>query len=157
EDHTNAVVKQFQREFTRRGEEVVQQVDAIAAGDQVTALALALSRGTPDYGAYLNETRTLAENHRLDFLEFVDNAGTILASAQSPAKFGYKEPALNLAHRNPKEAYLKVEDLPEGAVIGLFATRAITVGDKPLYVIGGRRLDKEFLASLALPSGMRAF
>ena len=167
EEHMNALVKQFQREFNRRGEEVVHQVDAIASPDQdrsgsesaalTTRIALAISRGTPDYGAYISETKTIGENHRLDFLEFVDNNGNILSSAQSPAKFGYKEPALNLAHSNPKEAYLKVEYLPEGAVLGLFATRAITIGDTPLYVIGGRRLDKDFLASLVLPSGMRVF
>jgi two-component system, NtrC family, nitrogen regulation sensor histidine kinase NtrY len=157
DERTSALVKQFQREFTRRGEDVVRQVDAIASSDAATRMALALSRSAPDYGAYLNEARTLADTHQLDFLEFVDNAGTIISSAQSPAKYGYKEPALNLAHNNPKEAYLKVEDLTDGPAIGLFATRAVTVGDTPVYVIGGRRLDKDFLASLELPAGMRAF
>ena len=33
--------------------------------------------------------------------------------------------------------------------------RLVQVGDKPLYVIGGRRLDKDFLGSLELPAGMR--
>jgi signal transduction histidine kinase len=33
--------------------------------------------------------------------------------------------------------------------------RQVEVGDKPLWVIGGLRLDKEFLASLELPTGMR--
>ncbi len=157
EERTMALVKQFQREFTRRGEDVVHQVNAIAAGEQATRIALALNRGTPDYGEYLTEAKSVADNHQLDFLEFVDNSGSIVASAQSPAKFGYKEPALNLAHSNPKEAYLKVEDMAEGPVLGLFATRAITIGEAPLYVVGGRRLDKEFLASLELPTGMRAF
>jgi signal transduction histidine kinase/type II secretory pathway pseudopilin PulG len=157
EEHTNALVQQFQREFDRRGEEVVQQVDAIAAGDQVTRMAVLVSRGSSDYGSFLTDTRAAADNHRLDFLEIVDSTGTILASAQSQAKFGYKEPALNLAHSGPKRAYLKVEDIPEGPVLGLFATRAVTIGETPLYVIGGRRLDKDFVASLVLPTGMRAF
>ena len=30
------------------------------------------------------------------------------------------------------------------------------VGDKPIFVIGGRRLDQDFMASLELPAGMRA-
>ena len=34
--------------------------------------------------------------------------------------------------------------------------RTQSVGDRNLYVIGGRRLDQNFLASLVLPSGMRA-
>jgi hypothetical protein len=32
----------------------------------------------------------------------------------------------------------------------------VEVGDKPIFVIGGRRLDQDFMASLELPSGMRA-
>jgi two-component system nitrogen regulation sensor histidine kinase NtrY len=32
----------------------------------------------------------------------------------------------------------------------------VNVGEKPLLVIGGRRIDKNFLASLQLPAGMRA-
>src|SRR6202171_3717340 len=34
--------------------------------------------------------------------------------------------------------------------------RQVEVGDKPIYVIGGRRLDKDFMRSLELPAGMRA-
>lgn len=157
EERTAALVNQFQREFKRRGEGVVRQVDAIAASDAMKQIAVALSRGAPDYAAYLNEAGTLADSHQLEFLEIVDNAGTIISSAQSRAKYGYKEPALNLAHNNPREAYLKVEDLTEGPALGLFATRAVTIGETPVYVIGGRRLDKEFLGSWELPAGMRAF
>ena len=54
-------------------------------------MALAASRGTTDYGAFVNDAKTLADNQQLDFLEFVDKRGTILSSAQWPAKFGYKE------------------------------------------------------------------
>jgi signal transduction histidine kinase len=38
----------------------------------------------------------------------------------------------------------------------LFAVRAAKIGDKPLYVIGGLRLDRNALAALELPAGMRA-
>src|SRR5262249_49897485 len=48
-------------------------------------------------------------------------------------------------------------DLSDGSVLGLFAIREVKVGDKPLYVIGGRTLDRRFFASLELPAGMRAF
>jgi len=34
--------------------------------------------------------------------------------------------------------------------------RTQTVGNKTIYIIGGRRLDQNFLASLELPEGMRA-
>jgi signal transduction histidine kinase len=156
EDRTLALIKQFQREFSRRGDDIVRRVEAIASSDSVTHMALAVSRSAPDYGAYLSEARSLADNQQLDFLELLDSQGAIISSAQSPAKFGYKTSGFNPAQPVPKAAYLKQEELPEGSVLGLFATRAVTVADKPLYVLGGRHLDKDFLASLELPSGMRA-
>ena len=32
----------------------------------------------------------------------------------------------------------------------------VGLGERKLYVAGGRRIDKEFLGSLVLPAGMRA-
>jgi two-component system, NtrC family, nitrogen regulation sensor histidine kinase NtrY len=154
EERTAALVAQFRHDFSRRGEEVVQRVEAIARSDNAIRIALAINRGTPDYGAYLNEAKSLAQSQRLDFLEFVDSEGAVISSAQWPGKFGYKESALPSSA--PKEAFLRQEELPEGAALGLSAIRQIKVGDEPLYVIGGRRVDQEFLASLELPAGMRA-
>jgi two-component system nitrogen regulation sensor histidine kinase NtrY len=154
EERTVALVGQFRRSFARQGEEVVRRVETIASGDAATGLALTLSHGSPDYGAYLNQAKAIAENQQLDFLEFVDGQGTILSSAQWPAKFGYKDPLSFSAV--PKEAFLKREDLPDGAAVGVFAVREVNVGDKPFFVIGGRRLDRNFLARLEPPPGMRA-
>ena len=123
EERSAALVAQFRREFNRRGEEVAHRVETIAASEGTTRMALALSHGSPDYGAYLNEARTIADNHQLDFLEFIDSQGTIISSAQWPAKFGYKE-TLTLAATIPKDAFLKQEELPDGAALGLFAVRA---------------------------------
>jgi len=155
EQRSAALLAQFRREFNRRGEEVAHRVGTIAASDGTTRMALALSRGSPDYGAYLNEARTVADNQQLDFLEFIDSQGTILSSAQWPAKFGYKE---DLALTSPiaKDAFLKQEETPDGAALGLFAVRAVALGEKPFFVVGGLRLDNSFLASLELPAGMRA-
>jgi len=155
EERSAALVAQFRHEFNRRGEEVAHHVDTIAASEGTTRMALALLHGSPDYGAYLNEARTIADNHQLDFLEFIDNQGTIISSAQWPAKFGYKETP-TLAATIPKDAFLKPEEVPDGAALGLFAVRQVTLGEKPLFVVGGRRIDKDFLASLELPAGMRA-
>jgi two-component system nitrogen regulation sensor histidine kinase NtrY len=152
EERSAALVAQFRREFNRRGEEVAHRVEAIAASESTTRMSLALTHGLPDYGAYLNEAKTIADNQQLDFLEFIDSQGTIISSAQWPAKFGYKE-TLTLASPS---AFLKQEELPDGAALGLFAVRAVNLGERPLFVIGGRRIDKDFLASLELPSGMRA-
>jgi len=151
---TDALVAQFRREFDRRGEEVMRRVESIAASDASMRMALALGHGTPDYGSYLSEVKDIAESQELDFLEFLDGQGTVISSAESPARFGYKEniPLANL----PQQAFLREEDLPEGAALGLFAIRKIENAGEPLYVIGGVRLDKNFLARLELPAGMRA-
>jgi two-component system, NtrC family, nitrogen regulation sensor histidine kinase NtrY len=155
EERTAALVAQFRREFNRRGEEVVHRVTAIAAGEAAIRMALDLSHGSPEYSTYLNEAKTIADNQQLDFLEFIDSQGTVISSAQSPAKFGYKE-ILSLISATPADAFLKQEELPDGAALGLFAVREVTVAEKPLFVVGGRRIDKDFLASLELPAGMRA-
>jgi two-component system nitrogen regulation sensor histidine kinase NtrY len=155
EERTAALVAQFRREFNRRGEEVTHHIETIASSEGTTRMALALSHGSPDYGAYLNEAKTIADNQQLDFLEFIDSQATVISSAQWPAKFGYKEP-LALISASPKDAFLKQEELPDGAALGLFAVRELNLGEKPLFVVGGRRIDKDFLASLELPAGMRA-
>jgi two-component system nitrogen regulation sensor histidine kinase NtrY len=154
EDQTTALTAQFRHEFARRGEEVAHKVDAIARTDAATRMALAVSRGSTDYGAYVNDAKALADNQQLDFLEFVDSRGTILSSAQWPAKFGYKENSLPAAPLS-KNTFLRQEELADGAALALSAIRQVPVGDQPLYVIGGKRLDQDFLQSLELPAGMR--
>jgi two-component system, NtrC family, nitrogen regulation sensor histidine kinase NtrY len=155
EERTTALVTQFRRAFNRRGQEVVQRVEAVAASDVCMRLALALNRTPPNYAAYLNEAKSLADNQQLDFLEFAGPDGKIISSAQWPAKFGYPERLL-LTGLVPRDAFLRQEDLPAGPALGLSAIRKVDVGDTSLYVIGGRRLDRNFMAGLELPSGMRA-
>jgi two-component system, NtrC family, nitrogen regulation sensor histidine kinase NtrY len=150
-----ALVAQFRREFDRRGAEVARRIEAISGGEDAARLALAVNRGAPDYGSYVGVARGVAESQRLDFLEFLDDQGTIISSAQWPAKFGYKELSLPSAPL-PNDVFLRQEALPEGAALGLSAVRQVRIGDKPLFVIGGVRLDKGFLASLDLPAGTRA-
>jgi two-component system nitrogen regulation sensor histidine kinase NtrY len=149
---TEALVQQFQREFERRGEDVVQRVQSIADNEAVVRLAIDVAHGG-DPSAYLNEAAQQAQSHQLDFLELVSSDGAILSSAQWPARFGYKEPAVSIA---PGKAFLKREELQDGVALGLFAVRPIRIGDKPIYVVGGERLDQNFIAGLTLPVGMRA-
>jgi signal transduction histidine kinase len=152
-ERTEALVAQFRREFTRRGDDVVRRVEAIAAGDTVSRMALDLSHGT-DSSAYVTEAKAVADSHQLDLLELVAADGTIISSAHWPARFGYKE---DVASGLPaKGAKLRLVPLPDGATLGLMAARAVNIGDKPLLVLGGQRLDREFISSLSLPAGMRA-
>ena len=149
---TAAFVAQFRDEFNRRGEEVAQRVQAASSSQEAAHIAMAAAQTTPNYNAFLNDARIVAVAQRLDFLEFVDDRGTIISSAQWPAKFGYTEP---LVTRNaPSTPFLKQEENPGGYSFGLFAMRAATAGDRKLYVIGGMRLDQRFLSSLDPPAGM---
>jgi two-component system nitrogen regulation sensor histidine kinase NtrY len=157
EERTAALISQFQREFNRRGDEVLRRLQAIASNESLSRLVLAGGQNPPDYGAFLNEARSFAESQQLDFLEFLTADGTIISSAQSPARFGYKDSSIgDLRQAAAQSAFLKIEDQSDGPQLGLFAVRALTPGDNPLYVVGGRKLDKDFLATLELPVGMRA-
>ena len=146
---TGALVQQFQREFQRRGNDVLQRVKIVADTDAVSRMALDLAHGG-DPATYLTEAAQQASAHQLDFLEFVSADGIIISSAQSPARFGYKEPTPTFAAAD--KPFLKREELQEGTVLGLFAVKTIRMGEQPIYVLGGVRLDQSFLSSLALPS-----
>jgi two-component system nitrogen regulation sensor histidine kinase NtrY len=154
-ERTVALVAQFRREFSKRGEEISRRVETIATSETARRMALALSHGVPDYAAYLNEAGSVAESQQLDFLEFLDSEGTIISSAQWRAKYGYKE-TLAPTGPIPQTAFLKQEELADGAALGLCAIRRVNVGEKPLFVLGCRRINRDFLASLELPAGMRA-
>ncbi len=160
QDRANAVSAQFRSEFQRQGSEVERKVESVTRSEIVQHIALDMNRGVPDPGGYVSEARSLAGQQQLDFLELVDNQGTILSSAQWQAKFGYPEPAIPKAASStdaiPDGAFLKREELPDGATLGLFALRVVRVAEQQaLYVIGGERLDQGFLSTLDIPSGTR--
>src|ERR1700730_14993002 len=136
QDRANAIAAQFRSEFQRRGSEIARKVESVAAGETVRHLALDMNRGATDSGEYVGAAHTLAGQQQLDFLELVDSRGTILSSAQWQAKFGYPEVAIPQASTPaasaPTGAFLKREELPDGATLGLFAVRAARVGEQPL-------------------------
>ena len=164
DQRTAALVAQFQREFNRRGENVARRVEAIAGSDPVNRMATALNGASPgtslgasaDSAEYFDLARQMAENRQLDFLEFLDGQGKIISSAQWPAKFGYPEIGVEgLSASSGQDAFLKREELQDSTALGLFAVRATHVGEHPVYVVGGQRLDKNFLSALDLPADMR--
>jgi hypothetical protein len=156
EERTAALVTQFRREFNRQGEDVARRVEAIAASEDVSRMAVKLNRPQADAGPYFELAKTTAENGRLDFLEFVESDGIIISSAQWLANFGHPESGVGTFTASVDQgAFLKQEELQDGTALGLFAVRATRVGERPIYVIGGRRLDKSFLSGIDLPVGMR--
>jgi signal transduction histidine kinase len=156
-ERTAALVAQFQREFNHRGEDVARRVDGIASSDAITRIATALNGTAADSTGYFDLARSLAESRQLDFLELLDWRGTIISSAEWPAKFGYPESAFeSLTGSADRGAFLKLEELQDSTALGLIAVKTVQVGEHPVYVVGGRRLDKSFLSALDLPPDMRA-
>jgi two-component system, NtrC family, nitrogen regulation sensor histidine kinase NtrY len=153
QEETGLFVSQFQREFQHRSLEVAAAVARIASSERMRGLALELEQ-SGDASPYLTEAETLSQDAQLDFLEIVGPDGNIVSSAQWPARFGYPEPAANAA----QSAFLKSEDLPDGAVaLGMFAMRRVHLSDAssaPIRILGGKRLDQSFLADLPTAPGM---
>jgi signal transduction histidine kinase len=154
---TAALVALFRLEFSRRGEEVVRRVEGLAAAESTLRMAIDLDRSDADPAPYVNGAGALAATYGLDFLELISYDGTIVSSAQWPARFGYKaEWVLQPVDWKSQSAFFEAVELPEETALALVAVRAVSAGDRNLYVVGGFRLDRKFLASLPLPAGMRA-
>jgi signal transduction histidine kinase len=153
---TDALVAQFQKEFAQRGEEVVHQVENVANAEITLRMALDLARANADPSLYVHDATGAAQDHGLDFVEFVNADGTLISSAQYPARVGYKSDWVTAVKDwKDSKAFLMREELPDSVALSLTVVRTLPVGDKNFYIIGGRRLDQNFLASLVLPSGMR--
>jgi two-component system nitrogen regulation sensor histidine kinase NtrY len=153
QEETGLFVSQFQREFQHRSLEVAAAVARIASSERMRGLALELEQ-SGDASPYITEAQTLSQDEQLDFLEIVGPDGNIVSSAQWPARFGYPEPAANAA----QSAFLKSEDLPDGAVaLGMFRIRGVNLSDAstaPIRILGGKLLDQSFLADLPTAPGM---
>src|SRR5262249_17818871 len=147
-----ALVAQIEREFERLQNEVAQRTERMAASESLYKIAT-----EDDYAPYLEAARTLATAQGLDFVEITTPDGSIISSAQWPMRFGYKDEwVARMGSSGIQIATLKREELPEEGTLALVAVRVVSVGDKNIFMAGGRKLDMEFLASLDLPEGMRA-
>ena len=153
EQHTAALVAQIRSEIARRRDEVTRDVDTIAGRDAVTRIAAAAGQTSPDLSPFVNDAGALAQEYRLEFLEFVAGDGTIISSAQWPARFGYKDESFPRDPNGAQTAFLKEEELPNSSVLALVSVRAVRAATGTIYVAGGREIDTHFLASLAVPSG----
>ena len=156
-ERTAALVQQFQKEFDLRGDEMARAAERIAEADTTERIVIDGNAPERDLSQHVNDATALAKAHGLDFLELVAGDGAIVSSAQWPARFGYKEAWLIApVDWRTQTAFLKREDLAEESVLALEAVRVAAQGDSRLYIVAGRRLGETFLASLVLPSGMRA-
>jgi two-component system, NtrC family, nitrogen regulation sensor histidine kinase NtrY len=155
---TEAIVAQFKKEFLQRGEETAQQVKNIADADITLRAAIDLARPNADQSLYIHDASGAAQDHQLDFVELAGWDGTVISSAQFPSRVGYKNAWVTATKDwNSTSAFLRKEELADGQALSLTAVRSLSGGnDKNLYIIGGRRVDQNFLSTLVLPTGMRA-
>lgn len=153
DERTAAFAAQFHREFQDHGEDVSRRVQSIATSAEANRMLIAAAQRVPDYSPFLDTAQVIAGTQRLDFLEFADDHATIISSAQWPAKFGYSDPLVTQSP--PAAPFLKEEELPAGLALGLFAIRSTNAVGRRLYIIGGIRLDQNFLATLNPPAGTR--
>ena len=155
---SEALVAQFNKEYAQRGDEIARQVKDITDAQITLNVAIDLASRTPDYSLYIHDAAGAAQDHGLDFMEFVSWDGTLVSSAQYPARVGYKNDWVT-ANKNWSDSgpFLRKEELPDGEALSLTVVRTLSGGNnKDLYIIGGRRLDQNFLASLVPPAGTRA-
>jgi two-component system nitrogen regulation sensor histidine kinase NtrY len=154
---TDALVAQFRREYAQRGEEIAHRVQGIADAEATLRMAIDLSRPQADASQYYSDARGIAGTQQLDFLDIVADDGTLISSAEWPARFGYKNDWVTTEKDwNLQGAFLRRVDMPDSVDLGLLAVRTIRVGEKHIYLIGGQRLNQDFLATLVLPESMRA-
>jgi signal transduction histidine kinase len=153
---TAALIAECRREFARQGDDVVARVERMSSSDVLRRTAIDLGNARVDRAALVNEAAPLASAHGLDFLDIVAADGTIVSSAHWPARFGYKHPWAARGRNINGGAFLDAVELPRETALALVAVRAVTAaGERRLFVAGGRRLDRQFLQSFALPEGMR--
>lgn len=154
---SQALVAQFNKEYAQRGEEIARQVKNITDAEITLKVAIDLAGPRPDLSLFVHDASGAAQDHGLDFVEFVNWDGTLISSAQYPARVGYKNDwVLTNKNWNDSAPFLSKEELPDGVALSLTVVRMLSGGnDKSMYIIGGRKLDQNFLASLVPPAGMR--
>jgi two-component system, NtrC family, nitrogen regulation sensor histidine kinase NtrY len=155
-NRTAALIAQFRREFANQREQVSQSVDRVTQSEAVSRIVAGVA-ASRDFAPYVNDATPLAAAQRLDVLDIVAGDGTIVSSAEWPARFGYHHAWATETDRETgaSNAFLQTVELADGAALALVAVRAQPAGLGNLLIAGGRRLDRKFLESLVLAPGMR--
>jgi two-component system, NtrC family, nitrogen regulation sensor histidine kinase NtrY len=151
-ERTLAINGQFKKEFQLQGETLSERARAIAGSQQIQSMAVALSNANGDPASYLRLASSLASD-QLDYLDILSTDGSIISSAEWPARFGVREPWItDVPNWNEQPPFLRYEEMPQGRELALLSVRQTVVEGK-FYVVAGRRIDSKFLGSLVLPKG----
>jgi HAMP domain-containing protein len=153
-----AAFENAQRELARSAEDAGRRVSLVVESESTTRMALDLSRPQPDYSMYANDASGAARTHGLELFEFVNGDRTVISSAGAFPPIGSKEDWVAEAARTSPEgqAILRVVAAGGEPEVAQLAVRALAVGDRKLYAVGGSILDHRLLAALPLGPGMRA-
>ena len=145
-----------QRELDRGADDVSRRVALVAESEATLRMALDLSSAHPDFSVYANDATGAARTHALELAEFVTGDGTVISSTQSVGASGQKEDwVVAAAQSSEGHAFLRRINSTGEPAIAQLAVRSISVGNKSMYVVGGRLLDHRLLAALPLGPGMR--
>src|SRR5204862_244739 len=78
-------------------------------------MAIDLSHPNVDLSIYFRDANGAAQEHGLDFVEFVKHDGVLVSSAQFPSRVGHKNDwVTSVKDWNDTPAFLKKEELPDG-------------------------------------------
>ena len=147
----NALAQQFQNEFHRRGKEIVRSVNALAASNEMTDLVIA-----PDPTTLVDAAPRLAASRGLDVLELIAADGTILSSAEFPARFNYHEDwIMQPTDWKARGAFLRTRSCRKVSGSRSSPWPSPPPATATSTSTGGQQLDRDFLSTLVLPAGMR--
>ena len=125
-ERTEALVAQFNKEFAQQADVIVQQVKNIADAEITLKVAIDLARPNADQSLYKTDAVGAAQDHGLDFVEFVNWDGTSISSAQYPSHVGYKNDWVTATKDwHDSAAFLKKEELPDGVALSVVRARFV--------------------------------
>ena len=142
---------QFRKEFDRRRDEIARAVKRIAESEAALNIAVAQSAATTERRARW-PPRTVStcwswwRRTGRSFFGGMAGALRLQGGAGSTRRRCGRRAGRCCAARSCRS----------GMTLALAAVRAVPAGDRRMYVVGGQRLDEEFLSTLVLPKGMRA-
>ncbi|MBL8218270.1 MAG: HAMP domain-containing protein [Bryobacterales bacterium] len=153
----DALLDRFQKQLDAQGDDIARRIRRIAASDEILRIAIEGSRREADFAPFLPTAAQQAEEQSLDFLDILRGDGTIVSSAHWQARFGFRNDWLIAPEdwQSPK-AFLTRIPLPEGFAIALIAVQRASAGDEKITVLGGKRLNRQFLEALGIAPGIRA-
>ncbi len=144
-------------ELGRLGQDVDHRVSAVADSEATTRMALDINGPKPDLSIYAADALGVATHQGFELFEFLTDDATIISSYHAPDRIGQRDEWVRAAaEQGAQGTFLTRVETAQGPVIAQVSARAVKVGEKKMYLFGGRRVDERLLTSLVLPAGVRA-